>query len=42
MHRIPREKLTVFSKNYHCVVTFQDGTVQFPDKIQDFPTDSEL
>jgi hypothetical protein len=41
MHRIPCEKLTVFSKKIITVnaVTCQDGAVQFSDKIQDFPTD---
>ena len=40
MHRIPCEMLTVFSKNITVkVATWQDGAVQFSDKIQDFPTD---
>jgi len=40
MHRIPCEKLTVFSKMIAVnVVTCQDGAVQFSDIIQYFPTD---
>ena len=41
MHRTPCAKLTVFSKNEHCEYGHWPGwsSVQFSDKIEDFPTD---